>query len=156
MIISKLKELIYFKLRIAQSLQFIVNFAARLILAMVFFNSGRLKLPEGFLGIGQGSWDSTLYLFINEYKIPLISPVIAAYLGTGVEILAPFFLVIGLGTRIAALALFIMSLLIELTYVHNFEHIYWLTLSAFLCTYGGGAISIDRLIIRKIANNSYK
>ena len=135
-------------IEVANALSPLAMIAVRAILAYVFFTSGILKLPAGFLGIGEGDWESTLYLFQTDYANPLLSPLVSAYLGTGVEIIAPILLVLGLGTRIAAAAIFVTALMIEFTYQHNLEHAYWAILSFVLIAHGGGAISLDKLLFR--------
>lgn len=122
------------------------SFVARVLLAKVFFDSGKLKLPAGFLGIGEGNWDNTIYLFKEEYQTPFISPELAAYLGTGIEIIAPFMLIFGVGTRAAALALLGMTLVIEFTYQHSLEHYYWASLALIIATYGAGKWSADHML----------
>ena len=72
----------------------------RLYVGRVFFASGLIKLSN---------WDSTLALFANEYHVPVLSPHLAAILGTAAEIGLPVLLVLGLGTRFAAVALFVVQ-----------------------------------------------
>ena len=81
--------------------------AIRLWVAMVFFKSGLTKIE---------TWDSTLYLFEYEYSVPLLSPEIAAYLGTAVELFFPVLLVLGLGGRLAALVLFVFNIMAVISY----------------------------------------
>lgn len=146
---SAIAKFICWKIGIANKLAPVANFLARLLLADIFFTSGRLKLPSGFLGIGQGDWSTTLFLFEEEYKVPLISPALAAYSGTAVEILAPIFLLLGLGTRVAAAALFIMTLVIEYTYQSSMDHCYWGVICLILMTYGGNKLSLDYYLFSK-------
>lgn len=69
---------------------------------MVFFQSGLAKIA---------SWDATLWLFEEgTYVVPLLPPVPAAYLGTAAELCLPVLLVLGLGGRFAALALFAVNI----------------------------------------------
>ncbi|MDB2414239.1 DoxX family protein [Rickettsiales bacterium] len=138
-----------FKIALAEKLNFLVYIPIRLLLAFIFFKSGILKLPSGFLGIGKGNWDSTLLLFEYEHPVPFLSPDVAAFLGTSVEIIAPVLLVIGLGTRFAAAALLVMVAVIEFTYQHNIEHFYWASLILVLMFQGAGKLSIDYVIRKK-------
>jgi NADH dehydrogenase/putative oxidoreductase len=71
----------------------IVDLAIRLWLAQVFFVSGVLKL---------GNWENALYLAANEYPVPWMDPVTAAYLGAAIELVCPILLALGLATRFAA------------------------------------------------------
>jgi len=137
------------KLCIAKKLSFIPSLCARLLIAKVFWASGVLKLPAGFLGIGMGNWDSTILLFTEEYHVPLLKPEIAAYMSATFEILCPILLVLGLGTRVAAFFLLCMTIVIEFTYQHDIAHLFWGTSLLFLLTGGGGCLSIDCFIRKK-------
>ncbi|MDZ7921393.1 DoxX family membrane protein [Rhodoferax sp.] len=55
------------------ALQPLAALLARLYVAQVFFLSGLTKLRD---------WDITLALFADEYHVPLLSPAVAAALGT--------------------------------------------------------------------------
>ena len=59
------------------SLQPLALLAARLYVAQVFWLSGLTKIRD---------WDTTLALFENEYQVPLLSPAVAAWMGTGGEL----------------------------------------------------------------------
>ncbi len=114
----------------------------RVALALVFWRSARAKLA---------SWDMTLALFADEYRVPLLPPELAAWLATGVEIAASMALVLGLGTRIAALALLIMTLVIQLfVYPQSYGvHLLWAGPLIYLILRGPGLLSVDRLIRRR-------
>ncbi len=74
--------------------------AARFGIAGVFWLSGRTKV-EGWLTVS----DNAVALFVDEYKVPLLPPGIAAHLAAYSEHLFPILLVLGLATRASALAL---------------------------------------------------
>jgi putative oxidoreductase len=114
---------------------------ARLGIAAVFFMSGRTKV-EGFLTLR----DSTYELFRTEYALPLIDPVVAAHLAAYAEHLFPILLVLGLFTRLAALALLGMTLVIEIfVYPEAWPtHLSWAGLLLPLVAQGAGAWSLDR------------
>ena len=57
---------------------------------------------------------SAIALFEDEYQLPLIDPAIAAYAAAFAEHFFPILLVIGLATRFSALALLIMTAVIEI------------------------------------------
>lgn len=120
--------------------------ALRLWMANIFFASGLLKLPAGFLGIGKGNWDSTIYLFTSEHPVPGLSPEIAAYMGTGTEIIGALMLVIGFGGRVAAVAFMVMTAVIHFTYQMDPEHIAWAIMLYVIFVQGSGKISIDHLL----------
>jgi len=115
---------------------------ARLWVAQVFFRAGWLKLE---------SWSSTLYLFQEEYHVPLLSPSIAAWLGTGIELIVPLFLVVGLFTRPAALFLFLYNAMAVISYpalwnTGFYDHQLWGALLLMNAIWGGGFVSMDRLL----------
>ncbi len=60
-------------------------FAFRWYVAWQFLKSGWLKVSN---------WDSTLYLFQEEYHVPLLSPQMAAVAGTTGELVFPVLLII--------------------------------------------------------------
>lgn len=116
-------------------------FAIRYWLADVYFRSGLVSISD---------WENNLNLFRFEFKVPVISPELAAYLSTAVELICPVLLVLGLGTRLAALAIFFTALSIELTYAHYFEHIVWLFASFLLVLRGADKISVDYVLSRRL------
>ena len=114
--------------------------AARFWIAKVFFMSGLVKIK---------SWDSTIALFTDEYKVPALPPEIAAYMATAAELSLPVLLVLGLMTPLAALGLFVMTLVIELfVYPGTTEHYYWLLLLGILATHGSGKLGADFWLIK--------
>jgi putative oxidoreductase len=118
---------------------------ARLGIAAVFFQSGRTKV-EGWLTIT----DSTYYLFETDYKLPFVPPHLAAHMATYSEHLFPILLVLGLGTRFAALGLLGMTTVIEVFVYPDAwpTHLSWAAILLPLIAKGGGALSLDRLLRR--------
>jgi putative oxidoreductase len=118
----------------------------RISLAGIFWRSGRTKVEEN-------TWimlsDNTKMLFENEYAgVPLPSE-LAARLALGAEHLFPILLVIGLATRLSALALLIMTLVIQIfVYPEAWwqVHIVWVALALVLMVRGGGKLSLDHWI----------
>jgi putative oxidoreductase len=126
-------------------LQPLFALAIRLYLLRVFLWSGLLKLQD---------WTITLALFRNEYHVPLLPPAIAAVLGTAAEVGLPLLLVAGIGTRAAALALFVFNLVAATSYPDLSpaglkDHILWGTLCAALFFYGPGSLSLDAWLGRR-------
>jgi putative oxidoreductase len=119
-------------------------FAFRWYVAWQFLKSGWLKLSE---------WDSTLYLFQDEYHVPLLPPALAAVAGTAGEIVFPLLLIAGLGTRFAALGLSAVNVMAVVSYAHvlfgeGFEaalgqHYLWGTLLLVVLVFGPGRWSLD-------------
>ncbi|GAA4345092.1 hypothetical protein GCM10023165_28820 [Variovorax defluvii] len=117
--------------------------AARLSIAAIFFLSGRTKV-EGFLTLTPGAID----LFRTEYKLPLVPPEIAAHLAAYAEHLFPVLLVLGLATRLSALALLGMTLVIQVFVYPDAwpTHLSWAALLLYLAGRGAGRLSLDRLL----------
>ena len=117
---------------------------ARIFPAAVFWQSGRTKM-EGW----QVS-ESALYLFQEEYRLPGIDPLVAAHLAALAEHLFPVLLVLGLATRLSALALLGMTLVIQcLVYPDAWPtHGTWAALLLWLLARGPGSVSLDHLIFR--------
>lgn len=117
---------------------------ARVSVGTVFLRSGLLKLE----GWKEGT---TLALFRDEYKLPIIPPEIAAYMATAAELMLPALLFAGLLTRYAALALFGMTMVIQLfVYPNAFDtHGVWAVCLLYLVKHGGGVLSADHLIVGK-------
>ncbi|HEY4145571.1 DoxX family protein [Pinirhizobacter sp.] len=116
---------------------------ARFSIAAIFFQSGRTKV-EGFLTIT----DSTYQLFQDEYKIPLVPPDIAAHMAAYAETFIPVLLVLGLATRLSALALLGMTTVIEVFVYPDAwpTHLSWAALLIYLVARGGGKWSADRAL----------
>ncbi|MDE2606510.1 MAG: DoxX family protein [Burkholderiales bacterium] len=114
---------------------------ARLAIAAIFFLSGRTKV-EGLLTLTPGA----IELFRSEYRLPLVPPEIAAHAAAYAEHLFPLLLVLGLGTRFAAAALFGMTLVIEVFVYPDAwpTHLSWAALQLYLVGRGAGRWSLDR------------
>lgn len=112
-------------------------------IAATFFLAGRTKV-EGLLTLK----DSTLYLFAEEYRVPVLPPEMAAYAATWAEHALPILVVLGLLTRSAALGLLAMTVVIQLFVVPGGwpTHLLWLGPLAYLIGRGPGAWSFDRLL----------
>ena len=114
----------------------------RISVGSVFFTAGLLKYH---------SWDMTLMLFRDEYKVPVLPPDLAARMAMMQELSLPILLFLGLGTRIATLPLFGMIAVIQ-TFVYPdawVEHLTWASILLFLLMRGPGTFSLDHLIARR-------
>ena len=130
--------------RLAESIPYsLVALVARFAAAGVFWRSGQTKV-DGFLSIK----DNTFFLFAEEYKVPLLPPDAAAYLTTYAEHALSIFLVVGFASRISALGLILMTLVIQIfVYPSGWpEHILWFAALLLILARGPGAISLDHLI----------
>jgi putative oxidoreductase len=117
----------------------LLEFGMRLAVGATFFKSGLNKFQ---------SFDTAITLFREEYRLPLLPPELAAYMGTAVELGAPVLIVLGLFARLGAAALLAMTLVIQfLVYPENWtEHLMWASILAYVLTRGPGAFSFDRII----------
>jgi putative oxidoreductase len=111
---------------------------ARFSVGMVFVKSGITKI-EGWADGG------TFALFEQVYQVPLIPPVLAAYLATGVELIVAPLLILGLATRISALAMLGMTAVIQIFVFPNAyaDHSLWAVSLLLLLKYGAGPFSLD-------------
>ena len=126
-----------------------VDLLLRLWVANVFFKSGLTKIS---------SWGSTITLFENEYQVPILSPEIAAYLATGVELIIPVLLVFGLGTRLSAIILFVFNIIAVISYpdlgeVGRETHIYWGIMLLAIIAYGPQLFTLDFWINKRRTTN---
>lgn len=125
----------------------ILQFLFRFTIAAVFFKSGLTKIA---------SWFSTVALFANEYRVPVLPPEVAAYMAATIELTCPVLLVLGLATRLATLPMLGMTFVIE-TFVYPedwLEHLTWATTLLFILTRGPGPISLDHFIAKALSRRT--
>lgn len=114
----------------------------RLVIAQVFWNSGLVKIHD---------WEGTLFLFSDEYHVPLLPPMIAAVFATVFELGCSVLLAAGFLARAAALPLIVMTAVINFTYQELPEHYYWAILLGTVLFMGPGKLSLDYFLGRKFA-----
>ena len=129
------------------SLQPLFALATRVYVSWQFLKSGWLKIS---------SWDQTLSLFHDEYRVPLLPPTLAAVLGTAGELILPILLIVGLAGRLSALGLFALNAIAVISYAHvlfaeGFEaaigqHYLWGFMLLMLTIAGPGNWTVDRLL----------
>jgi putative oxidoreductase len=122
-----------------EALQPLALLAARLYVGQVFLLAGLSKLRD---------WDITLALFADEYQVPLLPSELAAWLGTGGELVLPVLLVLGLFGRLAALGLFVVNAvavisLADIGPAALQQHQFWGSLLLGLLLWGPGRWSVD-------------
>ncbi|MCB1928780.1 MAG: DoxX family protein [Rhodocyclaceae bacterium] len=124
----------------------LLSLAIRLAVGWAFFKSGLTKIQD---------WETTLFLFEDEYQVPVLPPELAAWLGTAGELVLPVLLFVGLFSRPAALGLFIVNAMALISYPTLFEfecpaalqdHLYWGALLLVVTAFGPGRLSLDSLI----------
>lgn len=115
----------------------------RFAVATVFWNSAMAHLAN---------WQSTMYLFETDYRLPFLPPHPAAYLTIVIELSTPVLLVAGLLTRATALVLLGMTTVIEVfIYPQAWPtHIQWAAMLLVLLARGPGALSLDWLVRRRM------
>ena len=113
----------------------------RLAVATVFWNSAMSKLAN---------WETTISLFAEEYRVPVLPPETAAYLATSIELVTPVLLVLGLLTQPAALVLMGMVAVIEIfVYPQAWPtHLQWAAMLLILLSRGPGTYSLDYVLGR--------
>ncbi len=136
-----------------------IAFLARFSIAAVFWKSGQTKVEGLAIDLVDGSFqlgwprltDSAVELFREEYRVPLLSPELAAAAAALGEHVLPLLLLLGLGTRFAALGLLGMTLVIQLfVYPDAYPtHGTWGALLLYLMATGPGKISLDAWIARR-------
>ena len=116
--------------------------AARVFPAAIFWQSGRTKVDGFALN------DSVVFLFEEEYKLPLLPPELAATLAAIGEHVFPILLVLGLATRLSALALIGMTATIQIFVYPDAwpTHGVWAVALLLVAMKGPGAWSLDRAI----------
>ena len=130
------------------ALQPTAQLLARWFIAGVFFRSGLTKIAD---------WETTVALFTDEYHVPLLSPHIAAALGTSAELALPALILLGLGGRFAAAGLSILNI-VAVVSVEDMaipalqQHIFWGSVLAGLLLWGPGRWSVDQVLWPRLAS----
>ncbi|GAB5389689.1 MAG: hypothetical protein Alpg2KO_26570 [Alphaproteobacteria bacterium] len=125
----------------------------RVFIAMVFFKSGIQKIMD---------WESTLFLFEYEYALPFLPVKFAAVSGTAFELLMPLALVVGLLTRLAAIPLLIMAIVIQFVLgaenkaYDSWEHFLWITALVLIVVRGSGRFGLDHWLPGLLQNLATK
>lgn len=144
--------------RIPHSLTALV---ARFSIAAVFWSSGQTKVQGLVVNLVNGEFmlgwprlsDSALALFQDEYKLPFLAPELAAPLAATAEHLFPLLILVGLGTRLSALALLGMTMVIQVfVYPGAYAtHGTWAAVLLLLISRGPGVLSVDHWLASRQA-----
>lgn len=137
----------------------LIAFLARFSIAAVFWSSGQTKI-EGFAlnfvtGEVQFGWphlsDSAVALFRDEYKVPFLAPSVAAPMTALAEHILPILLLLGLATRVSAMGLLGMTLVIQMfVYPGAYAtHATWAVALLLLIAHGPGSLSLDYWFTRR-------
>ena len=119
----------------------VLQFIFRFSIGAVFWNAGLTKIA---------SWQTTVVLFRDEYRVPLLPPELAAELATAVELICPVLLAFGLAARLATLPMLAQTFVIAVfVYPEDWiEHLTWAAMLLFILTRGPGPISLDHWVAR--------
>lgn len=142
----------------------IIQIMARIAIAATFWRSGQTKVQGFAIDIVEGrfelGWprfsDSAIDLFRDEYRLPLLPPEIAALLASIAEHVFPVLLLLGLATRLSALALLGMTLVIQIfVYLGAWPvHFTWAVALLVLIRFGAGSLSVDRFLLKHMQASS--
>jgi len=118
---------------------------ARVSIGAVFWMSGQTKVSGFHLAEG------TVDLFRDEYHLPFIDPTVAAVLAAVSEHLFSALLIMGLASRLSAMALLGMTLVIEIFVYPDAwaTHGTWAICFLIIITKGPGLFSLDALFFRR-------
>lgn len=134
---------------ILNKLKDVGDLVVRLWIAKIFFSSALTKITD---------WGATMVLFKYTYHVPLISPVVAAYLGTFTEFFLPVMLVLGLGGRFFIFIFFMYNIVCVASFGFLWTpdgaaglaaHINWGLLLMLLMLHGSGRLSVDHWVHKR-------
>lgn len=118
-------------------------FAVRVYLFAVFYKSALTKFPIETNGMNQ----------FSEFTVPLLSPQVAAYVGTYVELIFPLLLLVGIFSRFAAFTMFFFNLVAFYAFSNmddfvflgwgSLDHTVYGVMFALLFFTGPGKLSLD-------------
>lgn len=121
------------------------DLATRLYISKVFFSSGLTRFHDW----QTGNFSTQIFLFTEEHPVPILPPAASAYITTAGELILPVLVAFGLMGRLGALGMLAMAAVIELTYLHATEHIFWMFLAASIIVRGPGKLSLDHLLMKR-------
>jgi len=138
----------------------LIAFVGRFCMAGVFWMSGQTKIDGLAINFIRGDFqlgwpqlsDTAVFLFQEEYALPLLAPTTAALLAALAEHLLPVLLLFGLATRYAAMGLLVMTLVIQIfVYPGAYAtHGVWACVLLYLMAHGAGKFSIDDWLARRL------
>jgi len=123
----------------------IVDLLSRLWISQAFIVSGIIKV---------NNWDTALYLATNEYPVSWMAPGTGALVGVSIELIGGVLLALGLATRVAAFAMFVLTIVIQTQYRALDIHLLWTALLGWQVVRGAGALSVDHHLARGLADSA--
>ena len=125
----------------------LADLAIRVALFRVFFYAGLVKI---------GDWNGTLQLFQLEYAVPLLPYAMAAAMATTDELVCSALLLVGLGSRLAAVPLLVQAMVIQFSLgavnpaYDSLEHFLWMAMLLVVIARGPGLLSLDHVLRRRL------
>lgn len=136
----------------------LVALIGRFAIAGVFWRSGQTKVEGLSIDVVEGHFEfgwpgvtaSAVELFRDEYQLPLLPPELGALMAATAEHVLPILLLIGLGTRFAALGLLMMAMVIQLFVYPGAWAVHgtWAAVLLWLMMRGAGVVSLDHFVRR--------
>ncbi len=120
----------------------VLDLLLRVWIGQTFLLSGLVKLAD---------WENAVFLATHEYPVSWLAPGLAAMLGVAIEIIGGAGLVLGLATRLVALPMAILSLVIQSVYLELNVHLYWALFLGWYAVAGAGPIALDQVLGRGFA-----
>lgn len=140
----------------------LLAFVARFSIAAVFWKSGQTKIEGLAIDVVNGTFtlglprlsDNAVFLFREEYKLPLLPPELGATLAALGEHILPILLLLGLATRLSALGLLGMTMVIQLfVYPDAYAtHGTWAAVLLYLMVHGPGKVSLDAWLAKRFVS----
>lgn len=140
----------------------LLAFVARFSIAAVFWKSGQTKIEGLAIDIVSGTFtlgvprlsDNAVFLFREEYKLPLLPPELGATLAALGEHILPVLILLGLATRLSALGLLGMTIVIQVfVYPDAYAtHGTWAAVLLYLMVHGPGKVSLDAWLAKRFAS----
>jgi len=123
----------------------LIDVLTRLSLGKAFFVSGMLKL---------GNWPLALELAQHEYPVAWLDFHTAAALGAAIEVGGSILLALGLLVRPAALAMLLLTVVIQIDYRQLDVNLFWIALFGWYVVHGPGPLSLDRLLAKGLSTSA--
>ncbi|GJL89615.1 MAG: NADH dehydrogenase [Minwuia thermotolerans] len=120
----------------------VLDLVLRIWIGQTFLLSGLVKVAD---------WESAIFLATHEYPVTWLAPWLAALLGAAIEVVGGAALMLGLATRLVALPMAVLSLVIQSVYLELNVHIFWALFLGWYVVAGAGPIALDRLLGRGFA-----
>ena len=113
---------------------------------------GKQAIMSGLLLVND--WNTALTLAVNEYPIPGLDPRIEALLGIILQLAGGSSLLLGMGTRLGALAIVVLNAATQAYYVALDLDLFRIALAIGYILRGPGPLSLDHLLIQGLSRSA--